>query len=622
MNRLNLLAAVLLAGTPLTAQDATRPPGWVVLPVNEYQALHSKAYPVERAADLPPVDATLTRVDYDLRLNGPVASGLATLTVDVLKDGWVRIPIPPGLLVREAKLGGKPVSLVATPDHPGQLSAVLPQKGRSVLLLDVVFAVTSIGAEESLRLPGSSSGVTRVSIASPPQDVEMKLVGGLVSEKSASRWLAYAGGGPGGDNALVFTWRKKIEEHRAELPLRMRGSLTQLYALGEDSTSLNAEVEIEVLQGAAHQVKIAVPPNVTINQVPGAGVADWDVKPGQLVVNFLEPVERSAKFLITGETVLARDGSIDVPLLRLLETERETGGVAIDVLGAGEILNTKPQGLDATDAAELGDLVARRQSPSLAAFRLRAGAPSYSLNVQVARYAQQAVLTANVEEARYRVLITGEGKTLVEARYAVRNNQRNFVRISAPAGAVVWSSALAGRPVRPGKAPDGSLLFPLTKGRAGEEAPLAAIEILYLVRGAEWTVKGRATLALPVLDLPVSRTGLLLYYSPLFHVTPEPGAFSLQPFERPESPVLLAATASAPASEAPQNTNAVNSATQALVDRYRARSDARKTAAPLPVRVAFPAVGPSLYLVSELTGESKPPVVDLNYQKEKKGGVK
>jgi hypothetical protein len=124
------------------------------------------------------------------------------------------------------------------------------------------------------------------------------------------------------------------------------------------------------------------------------------------------------------------------------------------------------------------------------------------------------------------------------------------------------------------------------------------------------------------LDLPVSRTGLLLYYSPLFHVTPEPGAFSLQPFERPESPVLLAATASAPASEAPQNTNAVNSATQALVDRYRARSDARKTAAPLPVRVAFPAVGPSLYLVSELTGESKPPVVDLNYQKEKKGGVK
>jgi hypothetical protein len=617
MKVLNLLAAVLLAGATLTAQDAIRPSGWVVLPVNEYQALRGKAYPVERETDAPPVDATLTRVDYDLRLNGPLASGRATLTVDVLKDGWVRVPIPLGLLVREAKLGGKPVSLVPAPEHNGQLSAVLPHKGRSVLLLDVVFSVTSVGAEEHLTLPASSSGVTRASIATPPLDVEMKLSGGFVAEKSASRWLAYAGG----NNALVFTWRKRIEERRAELPPRMRGSLTQLYALGEDSTSVNAEVEIEMVQGAAHQVKIAVPANVTINQVPGAGVADWDVKAGQLVVNFLEPVERSAKFVITGETVLARDGSIDVPLLRLLETERDAGGVALEVLGAGEILNTKAQGLEPAEATELGELVARRQSPSLAAFRIRAGAQSYSLNVQVARYAQQAVLTANVEEARYRVLITGEGKTLVEARYAVRSNQRNFVRITAPAGAVVWSSALSGRPVRPGKAPDGSLLFPLSKGRAGEEAPLSAIEILYLARSSEWTPKGRASLALPTLDLPVSRTGLLVYYSPLFRVTPEPGAFSLQPYEMPESAVLL--TETAPVPETPLvNMNAVNSASQALVDRYRARSDARKTAVSLPVRVAFPAVGPSLYLVSELTGESNPPVVDLNYQKEKKGGVK
>jgi len=49
---------------------------------------------------------------------------------------------------------------------------------------------------------------------------------------------------------------------------------------------------------------------------------------------------------------------------------------------------------------------------------------------------------------------------------------------------------------------------------------------------------------------------------------------------------------------------------------------ARQAAAPLPVRVTFPAVGPSLYLVSQLTGESKAPVVNLAYQKEKKGGVK
>jgi hypothetical protein len=125
----------------------------------------------------------------------------------------------------------------------------------------------------------------------------------------------------------------------------------------------------------------------------------------------------------------------------------------------------------------------------------------------VARYTQQAVLTANIEEARYRVLISPDGKTLVEARYAVRNNQRNFVRITLPPGAALWSASLAGRPVRPGRGPDGSLLFPLSKSRAGEDAPLFAVEVLYLSAGAAWSDKGHATLVLPAWICPCRAPG-------------------------------------------------------------------------------------------------------------------
>ena len=39
---------------------------------------------------------------------------------------------------------------------------------------------------------------------------------------------------------------------------------------------------------------------------------------------------------------------------------------------------------------------------------------------------------------------------LVRARYAVRNNQRAFLALKLPAQSVLWSAALAGRPVRPG----------------------------------------------------------------------------------------------------------------------------------------------------------------------------
>jgi hypothetical protein len=56
------------------------------------------------------------------------------------------------------------------------------------------------------------------------------------------------------------------------------------------------------------------------------------------------------------------------------------------------------------------------------------------------------------------------------------------------------------------------------------------------------------------------------------------------------------------------------------VDRYRARRDARRPADSAPLRVEFPAVGPSIYLASELTAENQAATVELNYQKDRKGG--
>ncbi len=648
-----LLALLFISAASSMGQTAAHSPGWVVLPVDEYRTLHARAYPTVRDPEPPPVEATLTRVDYDLRIDGELASGRMTLTVDVLKDGWVRVPIPAGLLVREAKLDGKLVSLVpgAGGKAGGQLSALLSHSGRALLLLDIAIPVAFATGEESITLPSTASGVTRASVQLPRQGVDVRLTGGLLSEKSESasesKWIAYGRG----NEPLTFAWRRKTEDHRATQPLRIRGSLTQLLGLGEDSTSINAEVNLEVAQGAARVARIQIPDKVTINQVLGAMVADWEVKANELSVTFLEPVEQTARFVVTGETRSPREGEIDVPLLRVLNAERETGGVAVEVLGAGEIKDLKFEGLESADATDLGEMVSNRQSPSLAAFRFRSGDSKLtrSLSLNIARYTPQAVLMANVSEARYQVLISNEGNTLVQARYAVRNNQRNFLKITLPPGATLWSASLAAKAVRPGQSPDGSLLLPLDKARAGEEAPEFAVEVVYLSRGTVWNDKGQFKLALPALDLPVSRTGLLVYHPPLFKVTPEPGAFRMEPYSNPISSALnpsvtysvtgagigpgvggaVSAFSAAPAPpsadmDTKDETKLKRSqtATEALLDKFRTDSLAGKRAGILPIRVSFPAFGPSLYLVSELTGENQAPSAGLTYQHEKKAGGK
>jgi hypothetical protein len=654
--RLSILLRLLCLsciGSPLFAQETAHSPGWVVISVPDYRSLRVKAFPEEREPEPPPVDAALSRVDYDLRVDADVASGHATLAVDVLKNGWVRVPIPSGLFVREARLDGKPVSLasLSSSKEPNQLSALLSHPGRALITLEIALPISTSAGEERLSLPSTISGVTRVGLEIPHSDITLSIYGGLLSgsheSPTAGRWTVYGKGG----EPILFAWRRKTEEHHSVLPLRQHGTLTQFVGLGEDSTSLSADVTLDVTQGSAKEAHIRLPDNVTINQVQGALVADWEMKPGELLVTFLEPVEQSASFVITGEANLPGDGQVDIPLLRLANTDRETGGVGVDVLGAGEIKedSVKTQGLQRADASDLGEPVSSRQSPALIAFRTHSGDTQLprSLHLTVSRYTQQAVLLANVEEARYRVLFARDGKSLVEARYAVRNNQRTFVKITLPPGATLWSASLSGKPIRPGSGPDASLLVPLSKARSGEDAPEFSVEVVYFTPGSPWTDKGRLKFSLPALDLPISRTGLQVFYPPLFRLASETGSFHLETYANPLSAVLTAGVAEpavdsavpppqaslVASSTAPAATSSVNGPTdqkseaakqsaQTLVDKFHVSELGSRASGILPVRVNLPAFGPFLYLVSELTSENQAPAAEFTYQQDKKAGGK
>ena len=75
------LGSFIAASLAVAQEKAATSPhaaGWVVLPINEYRVLRAKAYPTEPVPEPPPLDATLTRVDYDLRVAGDLAAGRET----------------------------------------------------------------------------------------------------------------------------------------------------------------------------------------------------------------------------------------------------------------------------------------------------------------------------------------------------------------------------------------------------------------------------------------------------------------------------------------------------------------------------------------------------------------
>jgi hypothetical protein len=622
-----------MVATHALAQDAPRADGWVVLPIDEYRALRAHAFPSESGPAGPPIDATLTRVEYDLQLSGDSLAGQARLTIDVLKQGWAAVQVSSGMLVRDARIDGRPTALVEDRDPQkgaGAARVLLSRPGRTVLTLDVVVPLAFAAGSESMTLPATKSGLSSVTFVVPKTGVDLTVTGGFIADKTESttdsRWIVY--GEPG--HALTFTWKRKSDDRRATLPLKTRARIVELVALGEDSTQITASIEVDVTQGQAREAVVALPAGLIVNQVAGANVADWNVDRGSLDVTFLEPVSAQTSVVVTGEVrtpapqATAGQATVAIPIVRVPSAERETGGVAVDVVGPGDIGTREPRGLEPADPTDLGDIVAGHESPSMTAFRftpLAGGAPR-SLTMTVTRYTPKAVLVANVEEARYDALVAEDGKLMVRARYGVRNNQRSFLAVSLPPDATLWSASLAGRPVRPGVDANGALLLPLQKGRANEEAPAFAIELVYLQRAPQWREKGNARLALPAVDLPVSRTGVTIYHSPRYAIEAKPGSFRPTADPGPFSAALRSLSEGGGRGSGSGGGYGGGRGgddreardMKVLLDKLQAEAGHTREGA-VPIAIAFPSIGPSLFFEAELTAEAQSPSLDLEYHR-------
>jgi hypothetical protein len=136
--------------------------------------------------------------------------------------------------------------------------------------------------------------------------------------------------------------------------------------------------------------------------------------------------------------------------------------------------------------------------------------------------------------------------------------------------------------------------------------------VLYLERAAAWPDKGDDRIVLPAVDLPISRTGLTLHYSPRFAIEPQRGAFRVDDDTGPWSPALrdpLSAPPGAPPASSPPPAPAQQEY-KLLLDQFK-EDAGRLRQGVIPVAIPFPAVGTSLFLASELTPESQPPAIDI-----------
>ena len=474
---------------------------------------------------MPPTGAFVSQADLALRADGELLRGTITLQGEVLRDGPTAVPLlSGGTLIRarllpeprmprapprarpRARPGRSPGAGTGVPilQQHGVFHAVLPA-GAFTLQIEWAGAIATEPGRASAQLPQLGAG-------HDPRDDRRAGRGirshhrpraGHAAGAGAGRLIVDATVAPGGGSRIGWSSRDAGTASPVRA-LRLLDDVKTLVTVGENDLRVTAIFDVTVVQGTTATLAVRLPDGFSLTSFTGAPNEGADVVDGRLVLSV--PAGRARhQFLVALERPITDAGSRRVVALPWLEgSQRETGDVAIEGVGALELAVAEQRPLTRIDVVELSAaLTALAHEPLLAAYRYqRRAAEAVTLAFDVTRFPDAAVLAAAADRATATTLVTPEGRSLTEVSLTVRNQAQPFLRVGLPAGATLLSAEVAGAAVKPAQGADG-LRIPLLRPGFRPQGPYA-VSFVYLHAGPAFAAKGDASLTLARVDLPVA----------------------------------------------------------------------------------------------------------------------
>jgi len=256
----------------------------VFLPYKEFQRLW-------RAAQGKPADIAEAPFEYLIstaRFRGEVKQDIGTLrlelTIDILGDGWVQVPVGLGeVAVSEATLlkteSTNVVPLLRVDN--GQYVFVTKGKGRYVLALDFARQLETQPGLAVLKYRIPSAAITTLELLIPEEnlkvDVEPMLAATTshveVGDTSATKLQAFLGSA----KEVRLSWKPKTEA-AAELEPVIVCKQFQHLDISEALISNQVTLDYSIHRGGVDSFTIRLAGEFRITDVTGANIAKWDVE--------------------------------------------------------------------------------------------------------------------------------------------------------------------------------------------------------------------------------------------------------------------------------------------------------------------------------------------------------
>jgi len=377
--------------------------------------------------------------------------------------------------------------------------------------LEFVAGVESSAGVNRVRIQRLLSAAAVLDLTFDRKDVDVNIAGAQSKAVKVEGDRTHVVAAIAAERNMDITWQRALPAVKAAPP-KLYAEARTLVAVGEGLLLCEQRIALNILHSAIRELAFDVPAGVSVLTVSGPNVQDWRVEGEKLSVVLRNETIGAYSLQVHYEAAAA--DAVRAPVLRARGVERDRGYIAVVAMGNVEITGDSPEGARKVDVRRLpGDMIAMTAQPILLAYRYVGEKLSIPLSIK--RHAELPLLVTIVDSAVFTSMQLNDGRRVTKINYAVRNNRSQFLRLTLPAGAEVWSAAVGGNPVAAATDPSGKLLIPLIRSTGtGAELRAFPVELVYVETPAEKVpTSGTLRVALPAVGVPTMHV-MVNYYLP------------------------------------------------------------------------------------------------------------
>ena len=451
----------LLWSTIATAQPV--PPGQVKVNLAEWEALQKEIKRLQTKKP-PPRNFSMLARSVEVDFDKGVLRGRLKLSVQTYQA-----PVQVPLIDVEASLsqvqldGRRAVAL-----RSGSFYTVRLEKP-GTHELSLAFA---LGRERArfarafaLRLP--SAPTTRVALGLPERELDVTIEGGVILEQRPTANGTRVEGAFAGRERLSVRWQRKLT-HKSDQVREMEAQALSLVSLGEELLRSKTELRYRLISGETDRVEALLPDSVEVTGVTGDAILQWytEVAKGgekTLIVLLKHLVSEEVRLQVFAQSPLTSADRAQLQLVRPKNASLREAHLAVEGRAGFEVSVQKIEGGEEIGIREVPErLRGMSDKPLLYAYRAQKQWPKMTLGIK--RNAELDLTQAIIDDMQVSSVLVEQGLEMTKMRLYVRNNTRQYLKLSLPEGASLTHALIDGTPFHPaieGKPKEGRLLIPL-----------------------------------------------------------------------------------------------------------------------------------------------------------------